>query len=457
LGRRRRPRVGTDRDEAKLLAAEVNAQLEAGAPSGLSFERVTMSELRRRWLDHHENVRRSSVHTIRRYRAATDHLLRFVDKVRPARDASAFGASHAEEFVAYLRSIKVSPNGHPKTRKRRLLDKGVGFIAEACRAMFGHASRHRHLSPYGANPFAAIEIDRMPVDDAKPVVLFTADQEGQFLRACDDWQFPMFLTLILTGLRPGELSHLLLPDDLDLADGVLRVRNKPDLGWQVKTRSERAIPVVPILGEALRAMIGGRVTGPVFLRREFHGSGSAPTLSDRTELEIVGELGDRVSDEEHRLGRQAGRAEILRLARYVWRDAGAITPKRVRSEFIQVAKTIGMPEQTSPKMLRHLFATSLQEGNVDWLIRMEVMGHSPGRSSRGDSREMTSRYTHTRDETRRKQLAEALKDRPAVRVARERVLDAQAASRPVLVKPSSSTRRSSAATSSGHSRSTAAS
>jgi hypothetical protein len=122
LGRRRRPRVGTDRDEAKLLAAEVNAQLEAGAPSGLSFERVTMPELRRRWLDHHENVRRSSVHTIRRYRAATDHLLRFVDKVRPARDASAFGASHAEEFVAYLRSVKVAPNGHPKSKKRKLLE-----------------------------------------------------------------------------------------------------------------------------------------------------------------------------------------------------------------------------------------------------------------------------------------------------------------------------------------------
>jgi integrase len=337
------------------------------------------------------------------------------------------------------------------------LDKGVGFIAEACRAMFGYASRHRHLSPYGANPFAAIEIDRMPVEDAKPVVLFTAEQEEQFLRACDDWQFSMFLTLILTGLRPGELSHLLLPDDLDLADGNLCVRNKPDLGWQVKTRSERVIPVVPILAEALRIMIDGRVTGPVFLRQEFNGGSSAPTLSDRTELEVVKELGDRVSDEELRLGRPTDRAGVLRHARYVWRDAGAITPKRVRSEFIKVAKKIGMPEQTSPKMLRHLFATSLQEGNVDWLIRMQVMGHSPGGGSRGDSREMTSRYTHTRDETRRRQLTEALKDRPAARVARERVMNAQAASRPVLVKPSSSTRRSSAATSSGHSRSTAAS
>src|SRR5262249_4090278 len=68
-----------------------------------------------------------------------------------------------------------------------------------------------------------------------------------FLEACDDWQFPLFLTLMLTGLRTGELTHLLLPDDLDLSAGLLRVRNKPALGWHVKTRNERDIPLVPVL------------------------------------------------------------------------------------------------------------------------------------------------------------------------------------------------------------------
>jgi hypothetical protein len=33
------------------------------------------------------------------------------------------------------------------------------------------------------------------------------------------------------------LVHLLLPDDLDLDAGCLHVRNKPELGWQVKTRN----------------------------------------------------------------------------------------------------------------------------------------------------------------------------------------------------------------------------
>jgi hypothetical protein len=76
-GRRRQPQVGPERDAARRIAAEINAQLECGAPTALGFERVGIAALRDRRLDHHEHVRRSSANTIRRYRAATAHLLRF--------------------------------------------------------------------------------------------------------------------------------------------------------------------------------------------------------------------------------------------------------------------------------------------------------------------------------------------------------------------------------------------
>jgi hypothetical protein len=58
-GRRRRPRVGPDRKAALHLAAQVNAQPEVGAPAALSFEQVSIPDLRCRWLDHHEHVLRS--------------------------------------------------------------------------------------------------------------------------------------------------------------------------------------------------------------------------------------------------------------------------------------------------------------------------------------------------------------------------------------------------------------
>ena len=75
-GRRRRPRVGPDRDLARQMAAQINGQLEVGAPAALSYEPISVPDLRQQWLDHHEHVRRSSVATIKRYRAATEHRRR---------------------------------------------------------------------------------------------------------------------------------------------------------------------------------------------------------------------------------------------------------------------------------------------------------------------------------------------------------------------------------------------
>jgi integrase len=267
-GKRHRPRVGPDVAAARQLAAQVNAQLAVGSPSALSFQPITIPELRKWWLDHHEHVLRSSVHTIDRYRTATDHLLRFLER-NPVRYASQFRLAEAEAFVRYLRGLQVSPNGHPNTAKLALLDKGLKYVLECCRALFTFAAKRRHLPPYADNPFSALEVDRIPIDRARPVHLLTADQEATFLEACDDWQFPLFLTLLLTGLRPGEACHLLLPDDLDLDQMTVRVRNKPALGWQVKSRNERDVPLVPALAAVLRARLNGRRRGPVFRRRRW--------------------------------------------------------------------------------------------------------------------------------------------------------------------------------------------
>jgi integrase len=135
-GRRRRPRVGPDRDAARQMAAQINAQLEVSVPTAFSFESVKIDELQRRWLDHHEQILRSSVHTVRRYRTATRHLLDFVAVQCPALQTSQITTQHAELFVRYLRSLRVSPNGHPNSQKRPLLDNGVRYILETCRSLF---------------------------------------------------------------------------------------------------------------------------------------------------------------------------------------------------------------------------------------------------------------------------------------------------------------------------------
>ena len=412
LGRRHRPRIGSDRDAAKQMAAQINGQLEVGAPAALSFEPIGIPQLRERWLDHHEHVLRSSVQSINRYRTATDHFLRFLE-ARPVKHASLFSVSHAEEFVRHLRSIRVSPNGHANTKPRPLMDKGIRYILESCRTMFNFAAKRRHLSPYAENPLTALDIDRLPVETMRSIVLMTPDEEARFLGACDDWQFPVFATLMLTGMRPGELCHLLLPEDLDLGVGTLRIRNKPKLGWQVKTRNQREVPLLPELASLLRRNFAGRRVGPAFLRRK-----ATADLAEKTAVQMERDIAVAVAEREEDA---VSRADRLRIAKSIWTRTGAVDEDRIRIEFSRVAKSIGLVGQTAPKVLRHQFATVLQEGRVDPLVRNLLMGHAPGGERGGSGLGMTAVYTHTRPETIREQLVTAFRGRPVLAAIAERL------------------------------------
>lgn len=375
--------------------------------------------MQERWLSHHEQVLRSSVQTINRYRTATNHLLTFIRTSRVPDKTSSFRVQDARGFIRHLRTIQVASNGHANARKRPLRDKGIKYILCCCRTMFAFAMKRRHLSPYAENPFSELDIDRIPVENAKPVSIFSADQEREFLKACDDWQFPVFLTLILTGLRSGELCHLLLPEDLDLDGGVMYIRNKRELGWQVKTRNEREIPLVDPLVDVLRLTIDDRTTGPVFLRRRF-GNADRPALAGYTKGDLEREVQRRAVARERASGSDLSRSQRLQIARSVWRDAGSIKTDHIRKEFMQLTKAIKTAHVTAPKTLRHLFATTLQDSNVDPLIRCELMGHAIG-SSRNSQHGlgMTANYTHTRPETKRRQLKAALECRPSFVCATE--------------------------------------
>ncbi|NMG22959.1 tyrosine-type recombinase/integrase [Brasilonema bromeliae] len=394
-----RKKVAPTRNQAEQVAARVNAQLASREPTLLTFTPVGVAELRRQFLDHHEHVLHSAVGTLRRYRSATQHLDDFVRTLPRLPQAHEV---RAEAFAAYLRRIEVAPNGHPNASRRKLLANGVRYVLETCRAMYTYAVRWRYLPPYAGNPFAALPLDRMKAEDAKPVFVFTADAELAFLRACTAWAFPIHFTLAKTGLRVGELVHLLI-EDVDLADGWLHVRNKVELGWRVKTGQERVVPLLPEVVAVLRTVVGMRTRGPVFLRERFHAR-RASVAGDRREL------GKALRDRRGAAGRPLTRAEEAALAGKLWWDAGAVRADKVRQVFVRGMAAIGRPDATCPKSWRHTFATLLQDANVDPLIRQQVLGHKP---TLGAGLGMTAHYTHTRPETRREQVERALRRWPA--------------------------------------------
>ncbi|MGZ0173733.1 MAG: tyrosine-type recombinase/integrase [Planctomycetales bacterium] len=395
-----RKRVADNRPDAEKIAGQINAQLGSSAPTMLAFEPVSVAELRRSFLDHHEHVLRSSLATVRRYRAATQHLEDFCGQLPSAPPAHEISADH---FVRYLREIHVYPNGHPKSQRRKLRDTGVLFILETCRSMYGFAARRRHLPPYAETPFSELKQFRLRVEDSKPVHVFDAGTEVRFLQELNDWALPIHFVLAKTGLRPGELTHLLI-EDLDLDDGWLFVRNKSALGWRIKTGQERAVPLCPEAAAVFRRVVGQRQHGVVFLRPRFRDE--LPTLA--------GPLSDLESVAEQRLSRlqnsaePISRVESAKVLRIVWRDAGLIRTDAIRKAFIRAGLAIERPELTCPKCWRHTFATLLQDAEVDPLIRQITLGHKTAGDARG-ALGMTGVYTHTRRETQKRQIERALR------------------------------------------------
>jgi hypothetical protein len=164
------PKIAQIREEAEQVAAQINAQLASRAPTLLSFTPVCVPELRQQFLSYHEHVLKSSVASVRRYRTATRYLEAFASGLGKPPQAHQV---NADAFAAYLRAAEVSPNGHPHTARDGLRDKGIQLVLETCRAMYGFAGNRRHLPPYSANPFAELPLDRLKIEDPKPIFLFS--------------------------------------------------------------------------------------------------------------------------------------------------------------------------------------------------------------------------------------------------------------------------------------------
>ena len=160
---------------------------------------------------------------------------------------------------------------------------------------------------------------------------------------------------------------------------MLRVRNKPRLGWQVKTRNQRDVPLVPALATCSgftspaespgpSSGVGGGATTasgsmrprPRLWSGNSRGGSRTPDAAERNPTGV------------HGCGWPGG----------VWRDVGAVDETRIRVEFMRAARAAGLAGQTAPKVLRHQFATALQEGRVDPLVRNLLMGHASPRISR---------------------------------------------------------------------------
>ena len=196
----------------------------SGAPTTVACT-TTVSVLRQAFLDYHEKVLGSSMATVNRYRAATAYMETFAARSK----GSSATSLDTSAFVEFLRSVNVASNGHSHTVRRRLRDRGVRYILETCRSLYRFGLQKGILPKDFDNPFSTLGIGHFKVRDRRPVFVFDVEQELAFLQAADLWGFAVHLTLAKTGLRPGELVHLLI-EDVDLDGAWLHIVSKAELG-----------------------------------------------------------------------------------------------------------------------------------------------------------------------------------------------------------------------------------
>ena len=184
----------------------------------------------------------------------------------------------------------------------------------------------------------------------------------------------------------------------------MHIREKPDVGWRVKTRRERSIPLVSELVAILRHVIGARQAGPVFVRERF--AADKGPLVDATRKRMAQIFVRRVDDAERP---SLAKPSTARLKRRSPVRSGAMRAPSRPTAFVCCLSAppnlLALARRPVPRVLGISFATLLQDANVDLLIRQVTLGHASSRwGRRATPLGMTSIYTHLYPAQRRSEM-----------------------------------------------------
>ena len=131
-----------------------------------------------------------------------------------------------------------------KRLRQVVTPRTVNYELQALHTFYKWAVARNYLF---VNPVSAVERFRIP-KRSLPKFL-TTDALKKLLAACNEWERRLFTTILMTGMRKGEVSHLTW-SDVNFELNIIFIQEKPEWNWKPKT-DERVIPISPPLRDLL--------------------------------------------------------------------------------------------------------------------------------------------------------------------------------------------------------------
>jgi integrase len=218
--------VGRSKRIAELALQDAEVKI-ARDEFGFTKNDISIDKLVESFLEYNQTNHRQS--TVRRYKAVTDHLRRYLAQRRPDIIAlSQLTAEAIDGFKTYRKDSWVTPNGRaakPGIEANGNGQKGarartINLELDGIKTMLNLAIRWGYLRE---NPMRLVK--PLKVEDAKPVRFLTREECQRFLEATPSDLYPIYFTFLNTGMRKAELENLTWAENWRISHGLTLTSN----------------------------------------------------------------------------------------------------------------------------------------------------------------------------------------------------------------------------------------
>ena len=216
-GKRVRKSVGTNKRLAELALKEVEVQLHKGIlPAALpKKELATVID---EFLEFYKAAVKPNT-----FRQCKWVVLRF--------------QKHLESIPFITLIQHVQPHHIEQYKMKRMQQRKpctVNYDLKALNGLFGYAERLGYITE---NPVSKVK--KVRVTQKRPR-FFSKDELKRFFAACVEFEQAVFMTLLYTGMRKGELRNLEW-EDIDFERQTIKIQEKDE--WEPKGGKSREVPI----------------------------------------------------------------------------------------------------------------------------------------------------------------------------------------------------------------------